>query len=168
MTESWLYCVDDKVSRDILRKIIDKKHEIGLHIDPCTDKAVPLDVKINRACKKLKKIIDKPVKSFAYHSPPKEYLGGCLTMCRRVNAYAEDLWDEEKKYRSDSHGCWKQGHPLDWLEELDEPLSQLLIHPIYWGDQHMSAEKRLDAYAKEEAPKYGKMLRHNIKRTINV
>ena len=62
---------------------------------------------------------------------------------RRVNAYSRELmaW-----YLSDSKGNWREGEPLPKLLKPDKYLLQLLIHPIWWGDEHILPEDRLQAY----------------------
>jgi len=61
----------------------------------------------------------------------------------RVNAYAKELmiW-----YLSDSKGYWREGEPLPKLFRPSKPLLQLLIHPIWWGDEHMLPEDRLQEF----------------------
>jgi hypothetical protein len=169
MTESSLYRVGDDTSRDVLQKIMDMGHEIGLHIDLCAHEIVSVEAKINSACRKLEDIIDSPVRAFSFHCPRKEDQNGPLKIGDRVNAYAREL---QEWYLSDSGGRWRDGEPLPKLLRFDKPLLQLLIHPIWWDDEHLLAEKRLQAFVIEETrgkPKdYAKALHRNIIQTINV
>ena len=170
MTESSLYRIDDDTSRNILQKIIDNGHEIGLHIDPRTHETGSTEAKINSACVELENIISLPVLAVSFHRPLEEDLNGPLLIDNRVNAYAKDLGG--KRYRSDSSGRWRFGNPLLWLKEANLPLRQLLIHPIWWGSEHMSREERLRDFVLEEArgkpSDYAKKLHHNIIETICV
>lgn len=154
MTESWLYNTGGNFSRDILQKIMNMEHEIGLHISPSTRESITLEAKINSACKELEKVIGQRVKAFSYHRPREKDRGGPLKISNRVNAYASELWDKSekmgKRYLSDSGGRWKYGEPLPWLKESDVPLRQLLIHPIWWGNASVSREERLRAFVSEE------------------
>ena len=58
----------------------------------------------------------------------------------KVNAYSRELMSW---YLSDSAGNWREGEPLPLLSNPDRPLLQLLIHPFWWGEEHMSAGDRL-------------------------
>jgi len=169
MTESSLYCIEDDTSRNILQKIMDMGHEIGLHIDPRTRETESIKAKIDSACKELENITGKPILAFSFHDPPGEYLRGRLIISNRVNAYAEKLM---KWYLSDSKGRWRDGEPLPKLLRPEKPLLQLLIHPIWWGDEHMSREERVQAFVLEESrgksPDFAKALRKKIKETISV
>lgn len=177
MTESLLYCIDDDTSRDILQKIIDMGHEIGLHIDPRSLKETgSLEKRIDSASKKLEKTIGSKISSFSFHRPPDEDLRRYrhnVLISNRVNAYAQELTGPSWEwYLSDSSGCWKYGEPLPWLEETDIPLRQLLIHPIWWDDEPLSREKRLLAFVLEKTRGkslgYAEKLRDNIMETICV
>lgn len=169
MTESPCYCMEDDTSRDIFQKIMDMGHEIGLHLDPRTHGTESTKAKIDSACKELENIIGLPVSAFSFHRPPDEYLRGRLTISNRVNAYAEELM---KWYLSDSKGRWKCGEPLPKLLRPEKPLLQLLIHPIWWGNEHMSGKERVQAFVLEESrgksPDFTKSLRKKIKETISV
>ncbi|MCW3985312.1 MAG: hypothetical protein NWE91_02745 [Candidatus Bathyarchaeota archaeon] len=178
MTESSLYNIEDDTSRDILQKIMDMKHEIGLHIDPSLHKETgSIESRLDSACKKLENAIGQ-VSSFSFHKPPNNDLERCkhdLLISNRVNAYAEALTGRSwERYLADSSGCWKHGEPLAWLKEPNMPLRQLLIHPIWWGEEYMSREKRLRAFVLEETRinsrmlDYAKALRESIIETINV
>lgn len=169
MTESLLYRIEDDSSQEILRKIMDMEHEIGLHIDLRSDETDSIEAKINSACKELEHIISVPVLAVSFHRPLEKHQRGSLMIGNRVNAYAEELM---KWYLSDSSGCWKYGEPLPKLLRSDKTLLQLLIHPIWWGDEHMLREKRLRAFVLEETRgkplDCAETLRRDIIRTIGV
>lgn len=61
----------------------------------------------------------------------------------KVNAYSRELMSW---YLSDSAGNWREGEPLPLLSNPDRPLLQLLIHPFWWGEEHMSAGDGLQTY----------------------
>lgn len=149
ITNAPFYCLDDKVSKDILRQLIAMGHEVALHFDlddaernnHCTISL--LDAKIQSACKQLEQIIDRPVHSISFHRPMPQFLRGPLTVSGMINAYAQELMDW---YLSDSKGCWREGEPLPKLLRPEKSLLQLLIHPFWWGDEHMSPEDRLQEF----------------------
>ena len=169
MTESSLYRIDNDYSCEILCKMTKMGHEIGLHIDPHLYGNKFSEKEINSACEELEAITGSPVLSVSFHRPPQRFMGGALKVANRVNAYAVKLL---QGYRSDSRGYWKDGAPLLWLREFNEFLCQLLIHPIWWGDEHMSREERVQAFVFEESrgkpPNHAETLRKKIIETINV
>lgn len=151
ITNSPLYSVKDKASRNIFLKLIEYGHEIGLHFDfddkDCNNYLIEARVDIiSSACKQLEDIISQPVLSVSFHRPLPQLLRGPLIICDRVNAYAKELMN---CYLSDSRGCWREGDPLPQILKLvksGSPLLQLLMHPIWWGDKHMLPEERLQEY----------------------
>jgi len=158
-----LYCVDDRTSGDMLRQFIALGHEVGLHFDLAADERNSnceisvIETKICSACKQLEKITGLPVRSISFHRPMLPFLRGPLVVCERINAYAQELM---VRYLSDSKGCWREGEPLPTLSRPDKPLLQLLIHPIWWGEEHMLPEDRLqeffDTETQGQSPQYVK------------
>jgi hypothetical protein len=150
---SLLYRLNDQASRDILRQLICMGHEVALHfeVDDAEQNSeyeisVP-DAKIDAACKQIEEITNLPVQSISFHRPLPQFLHGPLFISGRVNAYAQKLMDW---YISDSKGNWRAGEPLPKLLKPDKPLLQLLIHPIWWGEEHMSPEDRLQEFFNTE------------------
>jgi len=164
MINSPLYCVEDKPSGGILRELINMSHEVGLHFNlddaernsNCEISTV--EAKIHSACKQLENITGLSVLSISFHRAIEmKFLRGRSVVCGRVNAYSQELiaW-----YLSDSKGCWREGEPLPKLLRPDKPLLQLLIHPIWWGEEHMLPEDRLqeffDTKTQGQSPQYVK------------
>lgn len=150
MVNSPLYRVEQSSSKAILRKIISMNHEIGLHFDfdnnterISNPKIGSFESKIHVACKGLEDLISQPIRSISFHRPLQQFLEGPLIIDGKVNAYSRELmtW-----YLSDSKGNWREGEPLPKLLNPDRPVLQLLIHPIWWGDEHISPEERLQAF----------------------
>jgi hypothetical protein len=158
MINSPLYQAKSRSARSVLMKLISMGHEIGLHFDFDSDEERrsfsdihSLEPKINLACERLESIICQPIRSISFHRPLPQLLRGSLMLCRRVNAYCRELmtW-----YLSDSNGNWREGEPLPMLLAPRQPLLQLLIHPIWWGDEHMSPESRLNDFVKVTTRRY--------------
>lgn len=184
MTDSLLYSLEDPSSRDKLKEIQSMDHEIGLHIETNKHESEKERVtEINSACERLKNIIGNRVSSFAYHAPgdaaqDKQLYTEPLKMPDgyggyRVNAYARELTgyqDDSRKtplkdYLADSHGRWREA-PLETLKNYDRKLLQLLIHPIWWGHEHMQAKERLKTFVLEETGAV--KLRDKIIETVSV
>jgi hypothetical protein len=183
MTDSLLYSLEKAASRDMLKEVLSMGHEIGLHIKTDRRESKEREAEINSACEKLESIIGNHVSSFAYHAPgdvvqnkqlytePLEIPDGHNGY--RVNAYAKELTGYQddsrenplKYYRADSHGRWPEP-PLETLENYDKKLLHLLIHPIWWGYEHMQAKERLKTFVLEETE--AASIRNKIIETINV
>jgi hypothetical protein len=156
MTNGLLYSLSDAASREMLHLLIAMGHEVALHIDIAAlerkgdGKVTAIETQIDTACKQLEDVLGLSVQSISFHRPGSyddgllsHFVRGPLFVAGRVNAYAADLmgW-----YLSDSKGTWRDGEPLPKLLNPAKPLLQLLIHPIWWGDEHMAPEDRLEAF----------------------
>jgi hypothetical protein len=157
MLRSPFYSADEPSSRSILSSLLAMGHEIGLHFDfgegqrqsKCD--LTSLESWIDSDCSRLEDIVRSPVRSVSFHRPAVEYLRGPLYIAGRVNAYARQLmaW-----YLSDSRGVWREGEPLPRLLNPEGSLLQLLMHPIWWGLEHMLPEDRLQAFFERSTQGY--------------
>jgi hypothetical protein len=148
MTTSPLYEVEDEVCRRHIRGLVDAGHEIGLHFDAHDSEArqtsaEALNVQITAARQRLEVAAGAPVRSVSFHRPQPEVLRGPRLIADCVNAYSAELM---AAYLSDSRGSWRDGEPIARLERANVPLLQVLIHPIWWGDEHREAEDRLEEF----------------------
>lgn len=152
MINSPLYRVENLSSQSVILHLISMGHEVGLHFDFDNNEhrnsrheheIGSVEPEIDLACRLLEDIICSSIKSISFHRPLPQFLRGPLTVAGRVNAYSQELmaW-----YLSDSKGNWREGEPLPELLSPDRPLLQLLIHPIWWGNEHMSPQDRLQAF----------------------
>ena len=143
-----LYSLESEFQLNIVKQIAELGHDIGLHHivdDKPTDKVGidQLEAGMNFARRKLERLIDRPVNSFSFHRPTPEVLGGSLVMNGMVNAYSGDLM---ACYLSDSAGSWKGRDPLAHILSPRGRLFQLLVHPLWWGEDHMDPEDRLQEF----------------------
>ena len=53
-------------------------------------------------------------------------------------------------YMSDSKGSWRDGEPLPKIINLSHRILQVLIHPIWWGSEHMAGADRLESFFRAE------------------
>lgn len=158
MVNSALYRVEETASRSILRRLISMGHEVALHFDFDSSEErndhpelSSIEPRIHSACGRLESTIEAEVQSISFHRPVPQLLRGPLIVAGRVNAYSKELmaW-----YLSDSKGTWREGEPLPRLQNPDQPLLQLLIHPIWWGNEHMPAQDRLQAFFEASTRRY--------------
>ncbi len=160
--DSPLYCLEEKSSVSIIRKLTRMGHEVALHFDLSRynkneEITHNFDMKvtekqIHSSIKKMEDITQLPVMSISFHLPKfipyyiknnYRIIRGPLMFYGLVNAYSNKLMSW---YLSDSRGRWIDGPPLPKLVKPDKPLLQLLIHPIWWGNKHLSSEDRLQEF----------------------
>jgi hypothetical protein len=147
IVDSPLYRVEEANSKAVLNELESLGHEVALHfVAERSDGQSPsilLEPQIQAACERLEGVKGTEVCSVSFHRPRPEFLRGDLTIAGRVNAYSQRLmpW-----YLSDSRGCWRDGEPLPKLRNPSGPLLQLLMHPIWWGDETLAPGDRLERF----------------------
>lgn len=154
LVNSPLYNLEERSTRDALAAMAEMGHEIALHFDlseeyrrtGCSTDVI--DQETVAAADQLARAVGTPVKSVSFHRPIATFIRGPLRVAGLVNAYAAELmhW-----YLSDSDGCWRQGEPLAQLADAQGPMLQLLVHPIWWGPDHLPAGGRLAAFIRDES-----------------
>lgn len=150
MTKCPFYSLQDDSSKSILNDLVQMGHEIGLHFDFTNSierekNTVIGDIEkhISKECEILENVIFQKIKSISFHRPLQQFLRGPLFVESRVNAYSSELMNW---YLSDSKGVWREGEPIQFLENPHKPLLQLLTHPIWWGNKHQSPNDRLQSF----------------------
>jgi hypothetical protein len=156
MVDSPLYDLDSAGARAALDTLRAQGHDVGLHMDlgPRGER-VGLELADVRpeieACReRLETVLGEPVRSISFHRPPDPLvaaLGPVEDVYGMVNAYAAPLMG---CYLADSAGAWRHGDPRPVLGDPPCDTVQLLVHPFWWGDEHMSAADRLEAFYQEQ------------------
>jgi len=163
------YSLEDDSVVDIICSIRGMGHEIGLHYDVHnqTDMidgdAVDETANIRASLARLEKAIAAPVSTLSFHRPLPDYIRGELYVEGRVNAYAGDLM---RWYLSDSKGRWREGEPLLLLQRPRGRLLQLLVHPIWWGCEHIVAERRLQQFFERKTDGLSEIETENFDRQL--
>jgi hypothetical protein len=147
--DSPLYSLDDRPSRILLWELLQLGHEIGLHFDLATDKrqteSFPnvIESQIRTACESIEQIINRPIRSVSFHRPIPQLLNKPLLVNGRVNTDAVEL---RNGCISDANGDWHGEDPLDRIARPQGTILQLILHPIWWGEEHMPAQLRLQKF----------------------
>lgn len=150
MLDSPFYQVDDDASRERIRSIMNLGHEVGLHFDP-EAKGLSADA-VLRDVTVLEDVIGVEVRSMSFHRPMPELLRGPLLVGGRVSGYAAPLMES---YLSDSAGRWREGDPVDSIHAITGNAAQVLVHPEWWGPEHLAGPDRLDVLATDLASELG-------------
>ena len=131
LVNSPLYNLLAEDSLELLHELANKRHWIGLHIDPAM---FPTD---NHG--EMEKLISKMIEFYAdvfhlvpvvsFHRPSPNVLGRDFGSF--VSTYSPRFF-KEVKYISDSRGVWREGCPCQILRKRQYPSLQMLVHPIWW------------------------------------
>ncbi len=147
---SGLYDVFSKKNTAIIKNILDYNHDIGLHFVLC-DKlrkeslsTAHISNMIDEDCFKLKQITKIPIKTISFHRPLSQFRDLPLFINNRIRAFSSELTEW---YLSDSRCCWREGEPLPkFTPPFEKSMLQLLIHPIWWSEKHLSGPDRLQIF----------------------
>lgn len=146
------YDVASRESRDALRAIHGLGHEIGLHFHPPVDgellEADAAEAAVDNACARFTAASGFDARSVSFHMPATALIGGPLMVAGRVNAYAKPLLEW---YLSDSRARWREGDPLVSLDAPRAKHLQLLVHPLWWGEENQQPALRLHELVEELA-----------------
>ncbi len=155
MVDSPLYDLDDPASREALATLRAQGHDIGLHMDlgPRGERpglAIEDVTPEVEACReRLASVLGAEVRAISFHRPADPLvaaLAPVAEVCGMVNAYAEPLM---RCYLADSAGAWRHGDPRPTLRRPPCDTVQLLIHPFWWGEEHLTGTDRLEAFYRE-------------------
>jgi hypothetical protein len=130
----------------VLGAIVERGHDIGLHLDASLypNEAAALDTAARRECGLLEDLVGRAVRTVSFHRPAPALLGLERKLGGRDHAYHPHFY-AEMGYCSDSRGRWGHGHPLDHPAVKAGTALQLLTHPIWWvGDG--SPQDRLNCF----------------------
>jgi hypothetical protein len=153
LTNAALYDFRLASSIRLIRELHRYGHEVGLHFDiqaegvPPDATAEDLDRALARARDALADALGARVSSCSFHRPIPRLLRGPLVIADMVNAYAAELM---AGYISDSKASWREGEPLPKLLAQPIDVLQVLIHPIWWAEQHQSGPDRLGGFFEEQ------------------
>lgn len=125
-------------------RIIEMGHDIGLHFDPSFYDSNGINVLsgIHREKRMLELAFDIQVRSISQHRPFNlGQLEGNDSELLKYFAY-NDKFFKKCKYISDSGQRWREGEPEKHLHNVK---LQVLVHPIWWNEDHISWEECLHA-----------------------
>lgn len=154
MIDSPFYDYATAECRAALAEIASLGHEIGLHYDVVARRtrdatSAEREADIDRACAELEAVVGQPVRSLSFHLPVPELIRGPLRVAGRISGYAAELFGW---YLSDSRARWREGEPLASLAKPRSERLQILIHPIWWDEEHLTPAERLRGFIHEIAP----------------
>lgn len=146
---SEFYNLFEKEIKNLICKIADMGHQIGLHFDPSfynltIDQIDKLEHNVKAEKNILSDLIGRDIETISFHNPdiggawyqlPMEKIAGM------VFTYAPEI-QKRFEYCSDSNGYWRYKHLNTVLDEKPKRL-QVLTHPIWWTPETLSPKKRI-------------------------
>lgn len=139
---SYLYNVFTPEVKEIVYRVHELGHFIGLHFDPRGHSPNIL--------KELKREIEIFTKALPFASSqvvsihrPSQIGNYTLPFCAEITHTYEQRFFTDIGYYSDSTGEWRYGHPLDSTEFAKRLPMQILIHPVWWMLEGDSTNEKL-------------------------
>lgn len=134
---------------ELITKVLDLGHELGLHFDPAyysQRQVLGHEFADWLAFEKgiLERTFRKNVVAFSLHNPDtsgwpaheQEEVGGMINTNSRY-------FKENYGYCSDSNGYWRYRRLFDVLTRAEEEKLQILTHPGWWSPEVMSPRSRV-------------------------
>lgn len=145
---SEFYNIHEKTQYELICKIMELGHDIGLHFDAgfyngSIKDEDSLAEKVELEASQLEDLFGIRPTAFSFHNPTpfllrfdREEYGGLL------NCYSH-RFKSEVGYCSDSNGYWRFRRLQDVLSEARDPCLQVLTHPGWWQDLPMPPRQRV-------------------------
>ena len=143
---SEFYNLLERNQADIIFRILELGHSIGLHFDAEFYNVVEesiLGELIDREAGWLESWFGVRPVAFSFHNPT-EFLLGCDadSYGGLINCYSL-FFRNEVGYCSDSNGYWRFRPLIDVLTEAREERLQVLTHPEWWQEEEMAPRERI-------------------------
>jgi hypothetical protein len=117
---------------NIIKGLIEKKHEIGVHVEPDFYKKMGLDYidYINTLINFFEKTFKTEINGISTHEPARcGYIINNENI-NKINVDYEAYLFEGFKYISDSGGRWREGDLNEWVNKEEKLIVN--THPIWW------------------------------------
>lgn len=131
MVSNSMYNVMTKENKNILNRIVEMGHEVGLHFDASiynTD--FELNAKIEAEV--LENILKTDIRSLSLHNPSTN--GLYPSFKNFINAYSKNIFHDDK-YISDSRFDFRKKNPFNFIKKINEVgYIQILLHPLHYSE----------------------------------
>lgn len=139
------YNLFEKEIYDLVVKIINLGHTIGLHFDPTfynikTESELDIHIEVEKEI--LQKLFNVSINVFSFHNT-----NPFIMSCRKAkygglfNTYCNDL-QQNFKYVSDSNGYWRFESIKKVVLNNEYTKVQVLTHPEWWKEKVMSPKQK--------------------------
>lgn len=161
------YNLFEQEIKELVFKIRDFGHDIGLHFDPTQyriNTKEDLERYLNFEKNILENLFQVKIKVFSFHNPTEEmFKYDELKYSGMINAYAK-YFKENFMYCSDSNGYWRHERLEDFLVKNEIGNRQVLTHPGWWQKEAMSPFDRIKRCIYGRGEKRIKIYEENLKK----
>jgi len=136
-----LFCIE---SRNMIERLIDTGHHIGLHLMGELyeeDDTEVLAEKVLAEVDTFQLELGVKIKAVSFHHPGKTVLNNDISIGSLINTYNR-VQMADYFYVSDSNMIWQHEHPAEIFSSRLYPRLQLLIHPMWWTLKSMSLKEK--------------------------
>ena len=166
------YNIFEKETKNLIMKIIDFGHDIGLHFDfnqYNIENKKNFLYYLNYEKNIIEDLLKVNIRVFSFHNPNKNTLKyNNFFYSGMINTYAKYFADNVK-YCSDSNGYWRFKRLEDFLEEKHEKI-QVLTHPGWYQKEVMRPRERIirsiQGRANNNLKKYDAILKKYARKNI--
>lgn len=148
------YNLLEEGSREIIKKIHELGHDIGIHFDTHYYN-ITEESELIKALEFEKKVFEfslgvKPI-AFSFHNTT-PFTMSCKdwNYAGLINTYAS-YFQENVGYCSDSNGYWRYKRLKDVLKEASNERLQILTHPGWWQENAKSPSERIQSIISDRA-----------------
>ncbi|MBM3509213.1 MAG: hypothetical protein FJX61_03615 [Alphaproteobacteria bacterium] len=146
MLRSAMYNVLAPTNAALVREILARGHQLGLHFDESLHADVaPAGIAelVDRERAWLHDEFGQPIEVVSFHQPsPRVLDGGLVLNC--LNSYDRAAF-AGVHYVSDSNLRFRDGDPIALFQGRRHRLIQLLLHPEWWSERALSLDAKWDA-----------------------
>lgn len=157
------YNIFDKKAYEVINRIRDMGHDIGLHFDkaryPITNKE-ELIQHVEKEIFLMSEALEMEIKSVSMHRPSKLILDGDIEFDHVINSYSHEFFNEFK-YLSDSGMNWRED-VLGIIRSNAYDRLHILTHPIWYGETEASKKERLYRFMQAQNRKTYDNMKDNI------
>lgn len=165
LVTSNFYNIFSKQNQDMLRRLDDMGHEVGLHFDEAKYDTARTDLvqMMEQEATLLGQCLGRAVTSVSMHRPSKETLeadylvkGGQI-----VNSYGTEFF-RHHKYVSDSRRNWRED-VLSVIGSETYDRLHVLTHPFWYDEVELSAEEKLKGFCLQQTERCYGWMRENVR-----
>ncbi|MBS1646328.1 MAG: hypothetical protein JST67_03185 [Bacteroidetes bacterium] len=132
MLRSPVYNLFSRSNHNLVNKIINLGHSIGIHYDEAFyAKEKNLNDLIREEIEIIQNMFEIEIKTLSFHQPSKKIINNEIKINNLINTY--DKGDMNGfNYISDSNKTWKESTLWDIFKQRKYSNLHLLIHPLWW------------------------------------
>lgn len=168
LLHSEFYNLFEKDISNLVKKIRDLGHDIGLHFDShfyeILDENV-LEEKLLFEKDIIEKLFSIEVKSFCFHVTSNFTLSCNKEEYAGMKNVFSFFFQKKIGYSSDSNGHWRFDRLYDLIENNTHKQLQINTHPEWWQDESMSPKKRIQRCIDYRALNTLKIYQDNLDQT---